>query len=148
MIIDSIENLNLYFNLNPHLKEVFDYINKNDLTQVPDGIVNINSKKVFANFCTVNGKSKEDAVVETHDKMMDIQIPLSSTETMGYIPRAKLPNVEYNKDNDISFYSEKPEQYVDVHPGMFVIFLPQDGHAPCISTEKTLKKVIFKVEII
>jgi len=29
---------------------------------------------------------------------------------------------------------------------MFAVFFPQDGHAPCISQEKELKKAIFKVK--
>jgi len=26
------------------------------------------------------------------------------------------------------------------------IFFPQDGHAPCISSEPTIKKAIFKIK--
>ena len=30
---------------------------------------------------------------------------------------------------------------------MMAIFFPQDGHTPCISTEETFKKAVFKVKV-
>ena len=36
--------------------------------------------------------------------------------------------------------------YITCHPGMFAVFFPQDGHAPCISFEPEIKKAIFKVK--
>ena len=39
------------------------------------------------------------------------------------------------------------ECFVTCHPGMFAIFFPQDGHAPCISFEPEIKKAIFKISV-
>jgi YhcH/YjgK/YiaL family protein len=79
--------------------------------------------------------------------MLDIQIPLSGPETYGYIPLAKLPDIEYNEAKDITKYPEvQAESYVTCLPGEFAIFFPQDGHAPCISKEESIKKAIFKVK--
>ena len=83
--------------------------------------------------------------LKKNDKMIDIQIPLNCTEIMGYTPRTKLPAETYNPVKDITFYNGPAEQYIKVEPGMFAIFFPEDGHAPCISDEKEIKKVIFKV---
>jgi YhcH/YjgK/YiaL family protein len=64
---------------------------------------------------------------------------------MGYTPRTALPEAEYNAEKDITFYPGAAESYIDVKPGMFAIFFPQDGHAPAI-TDTPLKKVIVKVK--
>ena len=78
--------------------------------------------------------------------MIDIQIPVTATETMGYTPLCDLPEFEYNEEKDITKYTGVPAQsYIDVKPGMFAIFFPQDGHAPCISDSDEFKKIIVKI---
>lgn len=146
MIIDSLSNIGKYVALNPHFEDVADYVKKNDLASKPVGKEVLKGNDLFVNFCLAEGKLKAEAKLESHNEMIDIQIPLSGSETMGYTPRADLLEQSYDAEKDITFYPEKAQQYVTIHPGMFVIFFPQDGHAPCISNEKTIHKVIFKVK--
>ena len=147
MILDSLDNLHKYVALNPRIQKVVDFIKANDLVAVPAGKVQIDGDDVFGNFQTLKGKTKEEAKLETHNVMLDIQVPFNTAETMGYTPRRDLPQGEYNAENDITFYEGLAEQYVTVHPGEFAIFLPQDGHAPCIAPGKEVQKVIFKVKL-
>lgn len=146
MIIDSLENLNKYVQINPLFSKVVEYINNTDLSKQLTGKVEISGKELFVNFATAKGKTPTEAKIETHDKMIDIQIPLSCPETMGYTPRKDLEPQEYNEEKDITFYKGLAQQYITVMPGMFVIFFPEDGHAPCVSTETSIQKVIFKVK--
>jgi YhcH/YjgK/YiaL family protein len=146
MIVDSLKNLEKYVSLNPLFAKVVEYINNNDLNNRPEGKELIDGEDLFANFCMAEGKSIEAAKLETHDKMIDIQIPLNCPETMGYTPRESLPMMEYDSVKDLTFYDDKAQQYVTIFPGMFAIFFPQDGHAPCISDTAKIKKVIFKVK--
>lgn len=148
MIIDTINNLGKYADLNPLFPKVVDFINTHNLNDLPEGIVEIEGKDLFANVCFAKGKTQDEALLETHDKMIDIQIPLELTEGFGYTPRTNLPIADYNENNDITFYQDKPEQFVKVSPGSFVIFFPQDGHAPCVAEADTMKKVIFKIAVI
>lgn len=146
MIIDSLENLEKYVELNPLFPKVVKYLAENNLADKAEGKEMIEGNDLFVNFSLANGKTKEQARLESHDLMIDIQIPLSCPETMGYTPRKDLTEMPYNAEKDITFYEGAAQQYVTVYPGMFAIFLPQDGHAPCISNEQTIKKVIFKVK--
>lgn len=145
MIIDSLENLEKYVALNPLFRDVVDYIKSNNLEARPEGKELIKGGDLFVNFNTAQGKTAENARLETHDRMIDIQIPLSCEETYGYTPRTDLQEQAYDAEKDITFYDGPAQQYVKAAPGMFAIFFPQDGHAPCISSEKAIKKVIFKV---
>ena len=97
-------------------------------------------------FSQTKPKTKEEAKLETHNQFIDIQIPLSGVEVMGYTPRTDLPEEAYNAEKDITFYKGLAKDYLTITPGMFAIFFPQDGHAPGV-TPDGVKKVIVKVRV-
>jgi len=146
MIIDTLNNLERYATLNPFIQEFANYLKENDLSAHAEGKVELKGKDLFVNFNFLKGKKKEDAKLETHDVMLDIQIPLNGPETYGYTPRENLPKLPCDAERDITFYDGLAEQYFTLQPGQFVIFFPQDGHAPCISEAETLQKVIVKAK--
>lgn len=146
MIIDTLANLGKYVAMNPLFQDVVDYINSNDLASMPVGKVIIKGDDLYANFTVAKGKTKDEAKLESHDVMIDIQIPFNVPESMGYTPREDLPAQPYNAEKDITFYDGLAQQYITVQPGMFVIFFPQDAHAPCVSEAAEIRKVIFKVK--
>ncbi len=145
MVIDTIENLEKYVSLNPLFKDVVEFIKSNRLDDLEVGKHAIKGADLFVNIQMAKGKSKDIALLETHKKMIDIQIPLSAPETYGYTPLCDLPEAEYYEEKDITKYAGEANTYVTCKPGEFAIFFPQDGHAPCISGEAEIKKAIFKV---
>lgn len=146
MVIDTLDNLNKYESLNPLFKDVVEFLKNNDLTTLEEGKYPIKGADLFVNITTAKGKTPEEAVMETHNKMIDIQIPLSTSETYGYSPACTLPAAEYNEAKDITKIPDvMADCLVTCRPGMFAIFFPQDGHAPCISEEEGIRKAIFKV---
>lgn len=147
MIIDTIDKLVNYVSLNPLFADVVEFLSNNDLRKLEPGKYPIKGDEVFVNIQVAKGKSLEEAVVENHRVMTDIQIPLSGNETYGYLPSNMLPDSEYDADRDIAFFPDnKSLSTVTCTPDMFVIFFPQDGHAPCITGEAEIKKAIFKVK--
>lgn len=147
MIIDTLENLGCYACITPLFKDVVEFLKTNDLKTLEEGKHLIKGEDLFLNLTTAKGKKPNEAVLETHRVMIDIQIPLSTTETYGYSPLCELPDIEYNEAKDYTLYPNvEPESFVTCKPGEFVIFFPQDGHAPCISEEESIKKAIFKVK--
>lgn len=145
MIVDTLEKLGLYEGVNPLFRDVAEFIKANDLCSLAPGKHNIKGDDLFVNITTAKGRTKNEAVIETHKRMVDIQIPLDSDETYGYSPLCRLPEADYNSEKDITKYEGQAESYVTCKPGMFAIFFPQDGHAPCISGNAEIKKAIFKV---
>lgn len=145
MIVDTLNNLDKYVSLNPLFAQAFEYLKSNGLNTVETGTkVQLRENALVVNFEQTAPKTKEQAKLETHRKFIDIQIPLSGVEVMGYAPLENLTASEYNAERDITFYESKAEDYITVKPGMFVIFFPQDAHAPAIS-ETGVRKVIVKV---
>ena len=147
MIIDTIENLGKYTTLNPLIADVVEFLKNHNLQTMETGKYPIKDKDLFVNLQVANQRTKDSAFLETHIDMIDIQIPVTCAETFGYTPLCDLPAFEYNAEKDITKYGDtKPQTYVTVKPGQFVIFFPQDGHAPCIIEESEIKKAIFKVK--
>ena len=149
MIIDTLENLKYYIPLNPLFADVVKFIEENDLLKLEAGKHEIKGKDLFVNIINQKGKTVDEAVMETHRNMLDIQIPLDGDETYGYMPLGDIAvKAEYNAEKDLTKYPEQPSStFVNCHPGMFAMFLPQDGHTPCISKAHEFKKAVFKVKM-
>ena len=147
MIIDKIENLKKYESVNPLFPKVVEFLQQNDLNKLETGKHEIVGKNLFVNIQMAKGKTPDEAVIETHDKMIDIQIPITAAETFGYTQRDQLPKAAYNAEKDITKIPDiAADSYVTCQPGMMAIFFPEDGHAPCIAGVPELKKAIFKVK--
>ncbi len=147
MIIDKLENLKKYASVNPLFPKVVEFLEQNDLNKLETGKHEIVGKDLFVNIQMAKGRTPAEATIETHNNMIDIQIPLSDAETFGYTQRDALPAAEYNAEKDITKIPGLPcESYITCQPGMMAIFFPQDGHAPCIAGVPEIKKAIFKVK--
>ena len=147
MIIDKIENLKNYASVNPLFPKVVEFLQQHDLATMEPGKYEIEGKDLFVNITMAKGRTPDAAVIETHDRMIDIQIPITAAETFGYTQRDQLPQAEYNAEKDITKIPDlAADSYVTCQPGMMAIFFPQDGHAPCIAGVDELKKAIFKVK--
>ena len=147
MIIDRIENLAQYASINPLFAEAITYLLAHNFTHEEIGKTVLKSNELIVNVAQTQPKTKEEAKLEAHKNFIDIQIPLSDTEIMGYTPTATCLVVlaPYNSEKDIAFYKDLAYNYLTIEPGMFAIFFPSDAHAPGI-TPIGVKKVIVKIK--
>ncbi|MBQ0050034.1 MAG: YhcH/YjgK/YiaL family protein [Bacteroidales bacterium] len=145
MILDKLQNLERYAALNPLFKDVARYIQENDLNAMSTGRHNILGDELYVNIQSAAAKTREQAKLESHKLMIDIQVPLSAGEEHGWRSLAECTPAPYNEDDDISFHEDHPATYFSAEPGDMVIFFPEDGHAPAISANG-LRKAIFKVK--
>lgn len=146
MVIDKLENLEKYVSLNPLFAEAVAFLKATDLQAHEVGKVVLKEGELMVNFADARPKTKEEARLETHNDFIDIQIPLSGVEVMGYMPRTDLPEAAYNPEKDITFYEGLATDYLTVKSGMFAIFFPEDAHAPGV-TPDGVRKVIVKVRV-
>jgi YhcH/YjgK/YiaL family protein len=149
MIIDTLVNAQKYNSLHPLFAQAFDYINQNDIVNLPDGVTEITTGlKVIVN--TGQGKTDEASLAkfECHDKNIDIQVCVKGLETIAWKPREKCFNAngEYNPEKDVRFFSDEPDTFFQLTDNQFAIFYPEDVHAPMIG-EGEIKKLVFKVKI-
>ena len=149
MIIGSLTQTKRFEILHPDFKKVFEYVRSGNWQQVTAGKIILEEDKIWVNVDEVTGKSREAAKLEAHNRFIDIQIPLLQEETFGWEERGRLAMEEeegYQVQNDILFYKERPDLYFTLPVGDFVIFFPEDAHAPCIGNGK-MKKMVVKVKL-
>lgn len=148
MILDSLHNTGKIENLHPLFKQAFEYVKSADFSKMEDGKYELEGSRLYISIASIHGKSKEDAAIETHKKYIDIQLPLLGVEKIGWKSRYELQQESspYNAEKDIAFYVDRPTAYTKIYPGQFVIYFPEDGHAPGIG-EGIIRKVIVKVQV-
>lgn len=145
MIVDRLEHLKNYSSIHPDLPAVVNFLLTHDLNAMADGKTEIGHG--FMNVQTINPKSRTDARLESHVKMIDIQIPINADEIIGYQPVEETKPGLYNSEKDIIFHAGEADTYIKVKKGMFAIFFPQDVHAPGITTQQ-MRKVVIKLPVI
>lgn len=148
MIIDSLNNISQYENLNPLFSKAFEYLKSLDFSRLEVGKTELAGNDLFVTVSESKMKSAEQARLETHDAYIDIQVPISKAERFGWSSRStvKQETVAYDPARDIQFFGDQPQMCFDVQPGNFVLFFPGDAHAPCMG-EGTILKMIFKVKV-
>ncbi len=149
MIIDTIQNASKYYSVHPLFNQAFKWIQSTDLLNAEVGTTQI-AEGLKAIISDGQGKTKEDSLkkFECHDKNIDIQLCIRGNEIIGWKPREKcvIPNGEYNIEKDVRFFNDDPDMYFQLTDGQYVVFFPEDVHAPMIGTDM-VKKLVIKVKI-
>jgi YhcH/YjgK/YiaL family protein len=149
MVIDKLENSDIYSTLGENIKLAFDYLKQNDFSKISAGKYEIDGDAVFAMVSEYETKEVKDGRLESHRKYLDVQYAAKGNELIGYVPfKNQKPTIEYNETNDIMFYLEE-NSFVKLEEGMFAIFFPSDIHMPGIkiNTSEKVKKVVVKVRV-
>ncbi len=146
MILDTIENYQLYKAINERIAKGFDFLRTTDLNAIPSGKHDIDGDTIFALVQEYQTKPLSECKLESHKKFIDIQYMIRGEEMMGVTTQNNQKIIEVNEEKDYTFY-EGTTSLVRVSKGMFTIFFPDDLHQPCVQTESAaeVKKVVIKV---
>lgn len=147
MIIGNLKDSADYECIHPLFKKAFDYLKSLDPDKAELGKVDLQGTDLYLVVSDSRLKTEQEAKLEVHDRYIDIQLPLSKAEKMGWSPRCVLKDIskDFDENKDIGFYEDKPSFIFSLAPGNFAIFFPEDGHAPCIG-EGSIRKVVVKVK--
>jgi len=149
MILDKLENADLYFEAVPRFREFMQFFNSNDLEELPACKIKLMGNDLFVNILDFKGKAQADCKMEAHHDYIDIQIPLGDSEKMGWKAQEDCSDIltEYNEDKDVEFYKDPASAIVDVPQGHFAVFFPSDAHQPGIAPGKQYRKIIVKTRV-
>ncbi|MBZ4190234.1 YhcH/YjgK/YiaL family protein [Niabella beijingensis] len=149
MVIDTIQNAAKYETLHSLFKKAFDYIRQTDLEQAVAGTYIVEADAVKAIVSEAPGKTQEASLekFECHNQFIDIQYVISGVERIGWKPRQNChtPNGDYNPEKDVQFYKDAPDLFFTLNSGQFVVFFPEDVHAPMIG-DAVIKKLVIKIK--
>ncbi|CAL1520745.1 YhcH/YjgK/YiaL family protein [Chitinophaga sp. MM2321] len=150
MIVDFINNWHCYSKGNQEVwREAFDFI----ASVTPDTEAkkySIRGDELFALVQDYNTKPVNDGSIEIHRQYADIHVLISGKELIYYSSIALLEQIkDFTPQSDDVLYTFKEDKSIGIPllPGMFALFLPEEGHMPAINLDASnrIKKVLIKV---
>jgi biofilm protein TabA len=151
MITDTLAQYHRYLNLSPRFAAAFEFLAKLPADQ-PTVRYDIDGNNCFALVQSYTSKPLNQAAFEAHQIYTDIQYIQSGKESILWAPVSTLKVVTkpYVPEKDIAFFGN-PAAYTSINllPGSFTIFFPEDGHAPGVEFggPTTVRKVVIKVKV-
>lgn len=146
MILTTLAASSTIESLHPGFKKFFDFLAHNDLNTMPLGRVEIDGEQLFFNIVESRLMAPEQQILEVHRQYIDVHIPLSGTEIIGWraLDTLSNPSQPYDPDKDCEIYTAQPTTYINVLMGECLVAFPEDAHAPIIG-HGTIRKAIVKI---
>ena len=149
MIIDSLENCDLYKGLGERIVNALKYLKETNFEKLEIGRYELDGTDVYATVSHYKTKPINEGKWEAHIKYIDVQFIASGTEIIGYSFLKNMKSkTDYNLEKDVQFF-EGDGQSVKVERNTFVILFPSDVHMPGIKVNEPqdVIKVVVKVKI-
>jgi YhcH/YjgK/YiaL family protein len=149
MIVDRIEDAEIYKRLSPNLAKAIEFLQTANLSSMKIGKFPIDGDNIIANISEYKTKDEEQTKWEAHRQYIDIQYLISGKELIGYAQLKEMVTIEeYNAEKDVLFLNGDGN-YVTIQGPIFIILFPQDVHRPCIILGKSelVKKLVIKVKV-
>lgn len=152
MIIDKLTP-EVTVSFNSEFQKAFSAIEK--LTpESPLGKFAIDGDNIYGNVMEYDAELPSADALEAHRDYVDIQAVISGREAMLWANIDGLEvTVPYNAEKDVEFRKTPAEgvSKLELVPGLFAIFYPEDGHygkiMPASGKAGKVKKVVVKVKL-
>ncbi|HNW51142.1 MAG TPA: YhcH/YjgK/YiaL family protein [Prolixibacteraceae bacterium] len=149
MILDAIENADLYKSISPLLAEGMKFLSENNFETIEPGKFYLKDQLLYAMVNEYETKPMEQCKLEAHRQYIDIQFMVSGEERVGYVAfEGQTPSEAYNPEKDVVFFQENVSLFT-LKKGSFAVFFPNDLHQPCILSGEAarVRKVVVKVAV-
>ncbi|MBJ9267937.1 YhcH/YjgK/YiaL family protein [Citrobacter freundii] len=134
------------------IERALDFLRTTDFRKLEPGVVEIDGKNIFAQIIDLTTRDPAENRPEVHRRYLDIQFLAWGEEKIGIA--IDTGNNEISEalleQRDIIFYhASEHESFIEMTPGSYAIFFPQDVHRPgCHKTVATpIRKIVVKVAI-
>lgn len=145
MIIDTIENISRYVNLNKYIRSAIEFLsNSNEYSA--EGRYEIDGDNVYANITKVSTVANSE-YFEAHKKYLDLQVVIKGSEILKYPSISQCTQImDYDENSDCYFF-EGTGSEIHIKEGMFYLLYPTDAHASGIRyNDDHLKKIVIKIK--
>ena len=148
MIIDSLGNAPMYYNMCPRIAAALRWLQEADLAKLELGKHSVEGDEIYALVQEYDTKPAEDGYWEAHRQYVDVQYVASGTELMGYANVNEMVAGDYDAAKD-KLVLDGDGDFFMVTAGNFVVFAPQDAHMPgaCMEKPEKVRKVVVKVRM-
>ncbi len=147
MIYDTTENINQYRGLFENLDIAIDYIENNDISELPLGRTDIDGDNVFVNIMEVETQPSSEKNFEVHSKYMDLQMDIKGTEICE-VSLGDITELEpYSDETDCAILDCELSAALVMGEGRFAVFMVEEPHKPNVRAEGfiNVKKAVFKI---
>ena len=129
MILDRIEQADLYTSLNPHFAKAFAFLRQEGLDKLKEGRHDIDGDGLYALVVRGTCKPPTQANLELHRNYIDVQYLISGCDDIGWknSQLCKTSEAAYNPETDAALFSDTPSVWLTLSPGDFAIFFPEDA---------------------
>lgn len=148
MIVDLLENAQLYSGLSPRIKQALDYLCETDLAALEPGSFSIGAG-LNVRVLRYDSRPHDKGVWEAHRRAIDLQYMAEGAELVRCAPLAKLTPGDYDEVKDFWRLAGDTGDLVTLASGSFMLLWPTDGHMPCLAVDSPapVKKVVVKIAI-
>ena len=148
MILDTLDNAGAYTGLHPGFARAFAFLRRTDLSALAPGRHEIDGDAVYLSVDHATGRHRAGARLECHRAHIDIQVTIAGDEQIGWMTLAhcRVPDGLFDESKDVGFFADRPSTWLQVPPGVFAIFFPEDAHGPLGGTGD-VKKAIVKIRL-
>ena len=134
------------------IEKALNFLRTTDFTTQEPGVVEIDGRNIFAQVLDLTTREPHDNRPEVHRRYLDIQFLAWGEEKIGIAIDTGNNEISESllEQRDIIFYRDSEnESFIEMIPGSYAIFFPQDVHRPaCIKNNETaIRKIVVKVAL-
>lgn len=134
------------------IEKALNFLRTTDFHQCEPGVIEIEGRNIFAQIIDMTTRPVEENYPEVHRRYLDIQFLAWGEEKIGIAIDTGKNEVRESllEQRDIIFYhNSENESFIEMVPGSYAMFFPQDVHRPgCNKTKTTpIRKIVVKVAL-
>ena len=154
MVRGRLADSGKFESLHPRFGKAFAFLRGHDLASLSVGRHGIDGDDVYANVMDARlWPWNAQAKLEAHRQYIDIHVPITGVETLGYVhdeDNVRKNAAAFNIKDDYVLFRNPAMRRLRVEPGEFVAFFPPSGaHASGMTDglEGPIKKIVVKVKV-
>ncbi len=133
------------------IERAINFIKSNNLETMECGVYEIEGKKMIIQLFEDTTLPVSQKKPESHKQHIDLQYLVAGNERIGVTHLTQNYEVEeFIKERDLLFYKwAENETMLEMKPGNFAVFFPEDVHRPCCiaQTSEKVKKAVIKIHL-
>ena len=149
MIVDRLNNLELYRGLAPRWVRALEFLRDADGMSLSLGRHELDGDRLFALVQEYSTKPADQCRWEAHQRYCDVQFLVRGQECIGVANIGEM-RVEqpYDSERDVAFFAGEGD-IITLRAGSFAIFSPEDVHRPCMVSgpSEPVRKIVVKAAV-
>ncbi|NHN32098.1 YhcH/YjgK/YiaL family protein [Paenibacillus agricola] len=114
-----------------------------------EGRIEIQSDQMYMSLMEFDAKPMNEQLAEKHESYIDVHYLIEGEETIGWSSQqvGEVSVKPYDSEQDYALYDPSDDEILlQLKPGMFAVFFPNDIHRPGMGLAK-IKKAVIKIHV-